>query len=111
MVQNQAMMIAALTRRRSKRHPSSFLVKCVSILAVLSISFVIVPVQAYFQDPHNVFCGQDECYSVLGLEIGASKAAIKKAYRTISLDVHPDKNPSEEAKEKFTVSQRMFQVL
>lgn len=54
-------------------------------------------------DPHNKFCGEDECYSVLGLQRGADKADIKKAYRTISLDVHPDKNPSAEAKEKFTV--------
>ena len=54
-------------------------------------------------DPHNKFCGDDECYAVLGLERGADKADIKKAYRTISLDVHPDKNPSAESKEKFTV--------
>ena len=54
-------------------------------------------------DPHNKFCGDDECYAVLGLERGADKADIKKAYRTISLDVHPDKNPTAEAKEQFTV--------
>lgn len=56
-----------------------------------------------FSDPHNKFCGEDECYTVLGLHRGASKADIKKAYRTISLGVHPDKNPSEEARVKFTV--------
>lgn len=56
-----------------------------------------------FKDPHNKFCGEDECYAVLGLQRGADKAEIKKAYRTISLDVHPDKNPSAAAKEKFTV--------
>lgn len=54
-------------------------------------------------DPHNKFCGDDDCYAVLGLERGADKADIKKAYRAISLDVHPDKNPSAESKEKFTV--------
>lgn len=56
-----------------------------------------------FSDPHNKFCGEDECYTVLGLQRGADKADIKKAYRTISLGVHPDKNPSVEAREKFTV--------
>lgn len=56
-----------------------------------------------FKDPHNKFCGEDECYAVLGLQRGADKADIKKAYRTISLDVHPDKNPTAAAKEKFTV--------
>lgn len=59
-------------------------------------------------DPHNKFCGEDECYAVLGLQRGADKTEIKKAYRAISLDVHPDKNPSAEAKEKFTVRRRSF---
>lgn len=77
--------------------PQTLLVLVIVILATLSSA-----VQA-FKDPHNVFCGKDECYSLLGLERGADKADIKKAYRAISLDVHPDKNPSAAAKEKFTV--------
>lgn len=71
----------------------------VTIVTVLTLSSCA---QA-FKDPHNVFCGNDECYDVLGLQRGADKAEIKKAYRTISLDVHPDKNPSPAAKERFTV--------
>ncbi|CAN0455300.1 unnamed protein product [Hapterophycus canaliculatus] len=67
--------------------------------AVAALSSVV---QA-FKDPHNKFCGDDDCYAVLGLERGADKADIKKAYRTISLGVHPDKNPSAAAKEQFTV--------
>lgn len=32
-------------------------------------------------------------YGILGLEIGADDRAIKKAYRALSLEYHPDKNP------------------
>lgn len=75
----------------------------VSLLALTAMSSVRA-----FQDPHNIFCGGEECYAVLGLKRGAGKADIKKAYRTISLDVHPDKNPSAAAKEKFTVRACVF---
>lgn len=70
--------------------------------AVLAVAALSSTVEA-FADPHNKFCGEDECYTVLGLHRGAGKADIKKAYRTISLGVHPDKNPSAEAREKFNV--------
>lgn len=74
-----------------------------SIAAALVTSMAAISGAAAFKDPHNKFCGNEECYSVLGLTRGADKAEIKKAYRAISLDVHPDKNPSPAAKEKFTV--------
>ena len=38
---------------------------------------------------------------MLGLQRGADEAAIKKAFRKLSLKWHPDKNKSEEAKGKF----------
>ena len=34
-----------------------------------------------------------EPFSILGLEPGASDSEIKKAYRRISIQYHPDKNP------------------
>lgn len=42
-----------------------------------------------------------EPFSILGLEIGASEADIKKAYRKLSLQYHPDKNPDPAANEYF----------
>lgn len=77
--------------------------KTLLVGAVLAVAALSSTVEA-FADPHNKFCGEDECYTVLGLQRGAEKADIKKAYRTISLGVHPDKNPSAEAREKFNVS-------
>lgn len=42
-----------------------------------------------------------EPFSILGLEPGASDSAIKKAYRRLSIQYHPDKNPNPEAHNYF----------
>lgn len=41
-------------------------------------------------------------YEILGLEQGASEAEIKKAYKKLAMENHPDRNPdNKEAEEKF----------
>ncbi|MGB0175969.1 MAG: J domain-containing protein, partial [Owenweeksia sp.] len=40
-------------------------------------------------------------YKILGLEPGAGKEDIKKAYRKLAMKYHPDVNPGDEAREKF----------
>ena len=40
-------------------------------------------------------------YDILGVSKDSSETEIKKAYRTLSLKYHPDRNPSEEAKTKI----------
>lgn len=40
-------------------------------------------------------------YQILGVSEDASEGEIKKAYRTLSLKFHPDRNPSDEAKSRF----------
>lgn len=42
-----------------------------------------------------------EPFSILGLESGATDAEIKKAYRRLSIQYHPDKNPDPEANKFF----------
>lgn len=42
-----------------------------------------------------------EPFSILGLEAGASDSEIKKAYRRLSIQYHPDKNPDPEAHNYF----------
>ena len=49
---------------------------------------------------------ENECYyAVLGVEDTASEQDIRRAYRSLSLRFHPDKNPDnrEAAEEKFKV--------
>ncbi|KAI4377935.1 hypothetical protein MLD38_015488 [Melastoma candidum] len=42
-----------------------------------------------------------EPFNILGLEPGASDSEIKKAYRRLSIQYHPDKNPDPEAHKYF----------
>ena len=51
-------------------------------------------------------------YNKLGIEPGASKAEIKKAYRTLSMKHHPDKNNNtDESKKKFQEINEAYETL
>src|SRR5207237_5482479 len=50
-------------------------------------------------------------YGVLGLTPGASDADIKKAYRRMARDLHPDVNPDPRAKDRFHEVQRAYEAL
>jgi curved DNA-binding protein len=51
-------------------------------------------------------------YKVLGLDKNASEDEIKKAYRKLALDYHPDRNPGDsEAEDKFKEINEAYQVL
>ncbi len=51
-------------------------------------------------------------YQILGVERSASKEEIKKAYRKMALQFHPDRNPgNKEAEDKFKEAAEAYEVL
>ncbi|MDR2370834.1 MAG: DnaJ domain-containing protein, partial [Treponema sp.] len=51
-------------------------------------------------------------YEVLGVQKNASKDDIKKAYRRLAIQYHPDKNPgNKEAEEKFKEATEAYEIL
>lgn len=59
----------------------------------------------------SIFANRKDYYAVLGVAQRAELAEIKKAYHKLALKLHPDKNPSEAAKEAFTIVNRAYEVL
>jgi molecular chaperone DnaJ len=54
---------------------------------------------------------QRDYYEILGVSRGASLEEIKKAYRRLALQYHPDRNPAADATEKFKEASEAFDVL
>src|SRR4051812_10332408 len=50
-------------------------------------------------------------YEVLGVGKSASTDEIKKAYRKMAMQFHPDKNPDKSAEEKFKEASEAYEVL
>ena len=50
-------------------------------------------------------------YDILGIKKGTSKEEIKKAYRKLALEYHPDRNKTAEATEKFKEINEAYEVL
>lgn len=55
--------------------------------------------------------GQRDYYEVLGVPRSADAAELKKAYRKLAMEFHPDRNSSEDAAEKFKEINRAYEVL
>jgi molecular chaperone DnaJ len=60
----------------------------------------------------NAQPGSQDLYKVLGVERGASAADLKKAYRSLAQQYHPDKCPGDKsAEDKFKEAANAYQIL
>ena len=53
----------------------------------------------------------EECCDLLGVKITDSKEKIRKRFKTLALQYHPDKNGSEEALRKFIEIRKAYEYL
>jgi molecular chaperone DnaJ len=54
---------------------------------------------------------QRDYYDVLGVPRTADAAELKRAYRKLAMDYHPDRNPAPDASDKFKEATRAYEVL
>ena len=57
------------------------------------------------------YCEEDNCYDLLGVKQTSLAFAIKRAYRRLAAEWHPDKNPDPMAREKFQKFANAYSVL
>lgn len=62
--------------------------------------------------PESQIVSKRDYYEVLGVERTADTAQIKKAYKKLALELHPDRNPDDaEAEARFKEASEAYQVL
>lgn len=68
-------------------------------------------VKAATTEDVNLYCGAYECYDLLHVSQQDNAATIRKAYRKLSLQYHPDKSKADNAVELFREIARAYEVL
>jgi hypothetical protein len=75
------------------------------VASILVVVVVVSPCTA-------LFCGHKNCYELLNVQRNASKSDIRRAYRRLSVEKHPDKRPGDEkAAEEFRLLGNAYSAL
>eukprot|EP00923_Selenidium_pygospionis_P034020 GHVN01059502.1.p1 GENE.GHVN01059502.1~~GHVN01059502.1.p1 ORF type:complete len:326 (+),score=20.37 GHVN01059502.1:50-1027(+) len=62
--------------------------------------------------PEDFSCGKDQtCYQVLYVTPKAEAAEIKRSYRRLALELHPDKSSDPQAPRKFALIAKAYEIL
>lgn len=77
-----------------------------------SLVFTILVLATCMSSANAMFCGEHNCFELLGLKRTATKAEIRRAYRQISVEKHPDKRPGDKkAAEEFRFISAAYETL
>jgi len=75
------------------------------------LAFVLISLICPMVSADDLYCGKRNCYEILGVEKTSSAGEVKKAYRKLTLQYHPDRNPDPEAVSIFLEVTTAYEVL
>ena len=76
-----------------KLSPLSYVIRALALTVIVSLCLELAVVSGKDED--------EDYYKLLGVSKDASEKEIKKAFRKLAVQYHPDKNPDPEARKKF----------
>ena len=80
-------------------------------ILLVFVQLLVTIAQKEIYDPRGIFCGKVSCYDVLNLTRKSPAREIKRAYRRLSLENHPDKNKADNATKIFKRIAKAYEVL
>ncbi|HEC66303.1 MAG TPA: molecular chaperone DnaJ [bacterium] len=80
-------------------------------MSIASWVELVNPKTFHNSQPITYTMNKRDYYQVLGLKKGATKQEIKKKYRTLAKEYHPDRNKAANAEEKFKEIQEAYEIL
>jgi len=70
-----------------------------------------VEVSAQHQLVDGLYCGIENCYDVLDVDMDATANQIRKKYKKFAVDLHPDKHPNASPSEKVEIEAKFKRIV
>ena len=114
---NQSYQEGRISRNYKSKNKMQKIIVFWSTVILISV-IIIQPIAAWDNDEFEIFDLVEEVnavnknfYEFLEIQNDASTSEIRKAYRRLSLVLHPDKNQAEDAEEKFRWLAAIYEIL